>query len=182
MEHEWSNNLKNGFSTTILHPSKKIERNRTPRATAMAGRGDLLVFLALAAVSSSLLLPKAHCNSEGDALHSLRRSLTDPDNVLQSWDPNLVNPCTWFHITCNQDNRVTRLYLSIHLSLSFHQIKCLYHFLLYFRLFLLRVYWISSSVLIASSFTEYWRKLLRFYLIHALLTQFLILGFVIEEP
>ncbi|XP_047950974.1 leucine-rich repeat protein 1-like [Salvia hispanica] len=75
----------------------------------MAGRGDLLVFLALAAVSSSLLLPKAHCNSEGDALHSLRRSLTDPDNVLQSWDPNLVNPCTWFHITCNQDNRVTRL-------------------------------------------------------------------------
>ncbi|CAL5344653.1 unnamed protein product [Camellia sinensis] len=48
-------------------------------------------------------------NSEGDALYTLRRKLSDPDNVLQSWDPNLVNPCTWFHITCNQDNRVTRV-------------------------------------------------------------------------
>ncbi|GAV76998.1 LRR_1 domain-containing protein/LRRNT_2 domain-containing protein/LRR_4 domain-containing protein, partial [Cephalotus follicularis] len=48
-------------------------------------------------------------NTEGDALYALRRSLSDPDNVLQSWDPTLVNPCTWFHITCNQNNRVTRL-------------------------------------------------------------------------
>ncbi|KAJ4784040.1 hypothetical protein LUZ62_035286 [Rhynchospora pubera] len=48
-------------------------------------------------------------NSEGDALYALRSSLSDPDNVLQSWDPTLVNPCTWFHITCNQDNRVTRV-------------------------------------------------------------------------
>ncbi|KAJ3676570.1 hypothetical protein LUZ60_003982 [Juncus effusus] len=48
-------------------------------------------------------------NSEGDALYALRRSVSDPNNVLQSWDPTLVNPCTWFHITCNQDNRVTRV-------------------------------------------------------------------------
>lgn len=74
----------------------------------MAGR-DLMVFLALAMVSSLLILPEVRGNSEGDALHALRRSLTDKDNVLQSWDPNLVNPCTWFHITCNQDNRVTRV-------------------------------------------------------------------------
>ncbi|XP_058078435.1 leucine-rich repeat protein 1-like isoform X1 [Magnolia sinica] len=56
-----------------------------------------------------VLLPSASPNSESDALHALRRSLSDPDNVLESWDPTLVNPCTWFHITCNQDNRVTRL-------------------------------------------------------------------------
>ncbi|XP_068662248.1 leucine-rich repeat protein 1-like [Aristolochia californica] len=56
-----------------------------------------------------LLSPFVACNSEGDALYTLRRSLSDPDNVLQSWDPTLVNPCTWFHITCNQDNRVTRV-------------------------------------------------------------------------
>ncbi|KAK6159003.1 hypothetical protein DH2020_006317 [Rehmannia glutinosa] len=74
----------------------------------MAGRA-LLVFLALTILSSSVLLPKARGNSEGDALNALRRSLTDPDNVLQSWDPNLVNPCTWFHITCNRDNHVTRV-------------------------------------------------------------------------
>nr|ACN94266.1 leucine-rich repeat protein [Coleus scutellarioides] len=75
----------------------------------MAGRGDLLLIFALTMVSSSLHLQKASGNSEGDALYALRRSLTDPDSVLQSWDPNLVNPCTWFHITCNQDNRVTRV-------------------------------------------------------------------------
>ena len=51
-------------------------------------------------------------NSEGDALYALRKSLKDPDNVLESWDPNLVCPCTWFHITCNADNHVTRVYLS----------------------------------------------------------------------
>lgn len=48
-------------------------------------------------------------NSEGDALYALRKSLSDPDKVLESWDPNLVCPCTWFHITCNADNHVTRV-------------------------------------------------------------------------
>lgn len=57
-----------------------------------------------------VLVSEVRGNSEGDALYTLRRSLSDPDNVLQSWDPTLVNPCTWFHITCNQDNRVTRVY------------------------------------------------------------------------
>ncbi|KEH28345.1 somatic embryogenesis receptor kinase-like protein [Medicago truncatula] len=55
------------------------------------------------------LIQFTHANSEGDALYTLKRSLTDPDNVLQSWDPTLVSPCTWFHVTCNQDNRVTRV-------------------------------------------------------------------------
>ncbi|KAL6213840.1 hypothetical protein ACLB2K_013279 [Fragaria x ananassa] len=48
-------------------------------------------------------------NMEGDALHSLRANLEDPNNVLQSWDPTLVNPCTWFHVTCNNDNSVIRV-------------------------------------------------------------------------
>jgi len=63
----------------------------------------------IAAVILSVVGLEVNGNSEGDALSALRRSLYDPDKVLQSWDPNLVNPCTWFHITCNQDNRVTRL-------------------------------------------------------------------------
>ncbi|KAL9368230.1 hypothetical protein Peur_039429 [Populus x canadensis] len=57
----------------------------------------------------TVILTVVNANSEGDALFTLRKSLSDPDNVLQSWDPTLVNPCTWFHITCNQDNRVTRV-------------------------------------------------------------------------
>ena len=48
-------------------------------------------------------------HAAGDALYALRRSVKDPDNVLQSWDPTLVDPCTWFHVTCDSDNRVTRL-------------------------------------------------------------------------
>ncbi|KAF6137973.1 hypothetical protein GIB67_041846 [Kingdonia uniflora] len=48
-------------------------------------------------------------NLEGDALFAFRRGLKDPQHVLQSWDPTLVNPCTWFHVTCDKDNRVTRL-------------------------------------------------------------------------
>ncbi|KAK9111116.1 hypothetical protein Scep_018635 [Stephania cephalantha] len=50
-----------------------------------------------------------YANMEGDALHSLRANLNDPNNVLQSWDPTLVNPCTWFHVTCNNDNSVIRV-------------------------------------------------------------------------
>ncbi|KAK4476983.1 hypothetical protein RD792_016184 [Penstemon davidsonii] len=48
-------------------------------------------------------------NSEGNALHALRTRLSDPTNVLQSWDPTLVNPCTWFHVTCDSNNHVVRL-------------------------------------------------------------------------
>ncbi|KAL3614311.1 Leucine-rich repeat protein 2 [Castilleja foliolosa] len=48
-------------------------------------------------------------NTEGNALHALRTRLSDPNNVLQSWDPTLVNPCTWFHVTCDSDNHVVRL-------------------------------------------------------------------------
>ncbi|XVE93086.1 hypothetical protein REPUB_Repub01dG0159900 [Reevesia pubescens] len=48
-------------------------------------------------------------NSEGDALNALKTNVADPDNVLQSWDPTLVNPCTWFHVTCNSENSVTRV-------------------------------------------------------------------------
>lgn len=56
-----------------------------------------------------LPLSRISANMEGDALHNLRINLQDPNNVLQSWDPTLVNPCTWFHVTCNNDNSVIRV-------------------------------------------------------------------------
>ncbi|KAL2543399.1 Leucine-rich repeat (LRR) family protein [Abeliophyllum distichum] len=55
------------------------------------------------------VLEPTNANLEGDALFALRRAVNDPDNVLQSWDPTLVDPCTWFHVTCDGQNRVTRL-------------------------------------------------------------------------
>ncbi|KAM5568308.1 leucine-rich repeat protein 1-like [Rosa sericea] len=68
----------------------------------------LLHLLTTALVFSWPLTP-ATANLEGDALFALRRAVKDPNNVLQSWDPTLVDPCTWFHVTCDGDNRVTRL-------------------------------------------------------------------------
>ncbi|KAL1813431.1 hypothetical protein ACET3Z_023496 [Daucus carota] len=67
------------------------------------GSGVVLV------VVLTVILTVVNGNIEGDSLYAFRHSLTDPDNVLDSWDPTLVNPCTWFHITCNQDNHVTRV-------------------------------------------------------------------------
>lgn len=61
----------------------------------------------------------ANANSEGDALYAFRRAVKDPNNILQSWDPTLVDPCTWFHVTCDRDNHVTRLDLG-HAKLSGH--------------------------------------------------------------
>uniref|UniRef100_A0A7C8YVH7 Uncharacterized protein n=2 Tax=Opuntia streptacantha TaxID=393608 RepID=A0A7C8YVH7_OPUST len=66
-------------------------------------------FFSLCVALLILMVRWASGNSEGDVLYALRKSLSDPDNVLESWDPNLVSPCTWFHITCNGDNHVTRV-------------------------------------------------------------------------
>ncbi|KAB2603451.1 somatic embryogenesis receptor-like kinase [Pyrus ussuriensis x Pyrus communis] len=60
-------------------------------------------------VAHPLWMTMVLANMEGDALHTLRTNLEDPNNVLQSWDPTLVNPCTWFHVTCNNDNSVIRV-------------------------------------------------------------------------
>ncbi|OWM76246.1 leucine-rich repeat protein 1-like [Punica granatum] len=69
----------------------------------------LIRFVALFLVLSVASLRSANANSEGDALYALRRAVKDPDGVLESWDPTLVDPCTWFHVTCDSENRVTRL-------------------------------------------------------------------------
>nr|CAD1829560.1 unnamed protein product [Ananas comosus var. bracteatus] len=90
----------------------------TLSATAPAGTLTLALSVPLLLLLV-LWAPGASSNSEGDALSALRRSLSDPDGVLQSWDATLVNPCTWFHVTCDRENRVTRLDLG-NLKLSGH--------------------------------------------------------------
>jgi len=69
----------------------------------------LAALLALALAFASSTAPARASNDEGDALYALRQRLSDPNGVLQSWDPTLVNPCTWFHVTCDQASRVVRL-------------------------------------------------------------------------
>ncbi|KAL1557816.1 BRASSINOSTEROID INSENSITIVE 1-associated receptor kinase 1 [Salvia divinorum] len=66
-----------------------------------------VAYLCLVLVFARFL--QVYANIEGDALNALKTNLADPNNVLQSWDPTLVNPCTWFHVTCNSENFVTRV-------------------------------------------------------------------------
>lgn len=79
-------------------------RREAPRVSMLLCLRALLALLLLLRPTSRVL-----ANLEGDALHALRTNLIDPNNVLQSWDPTLVNPCTWFHVTCNNDNSVIRV-------------------------------------------------------------------------
>ncbi|XP_066338140.1 disease resistance protein BAK6-like [Miscanthus floridulus] len=70
-------------------------------AAQFAAAGVLIGLLALATFAS--------CNTEGDILYKQRLAWKDPNNVLQSWDSTLANPCTWFHVTCNNNNSVIRV-------------------------------------------------------------------------
>ncbi|KDP23288.1 hypothetical protein JCGZ_23121 [Jatropha curcas] len=67
------------------------------------------LFHLLVLVLLSITGAPINANIEGDALYAFRAAVKDPEHVLQSWDPTLVDPCTWFHVTCDGDNRVTRL-------------------------------------------------------------------------
>nr|AAC49559.1 leucine-rich repeat-containing extracellular glycoprotein; contains six N-glycosylation sites [NX(S/T)] [Sorghum bicolor] len=70
-------------------------------APQFAAAGFLTGLLALATFAS--------CNTEGDILYKQRLAWEDPNNVLQSWNSTLANPCTWFHVTCNNNNFVIRV-------------------------------------------------------------------------
>nr|ADO86982.1 SERK3A [Nicotiana benthamiana] len=69
----------------------------------------LVIWVFLCLIRLLLNLSPVAGNAEGDALYAQKTNLGDPNSVLQSWDPTLVNPCTWFHVTCNSENSVTRV-------------------------------------------------------------------------
>lgn len=56
-------------------------------------------------------------NVEADALIAFKQNLKDPDNMLQSWDDSVSDPCTYPLVICDQDNHVSELLL-IRLRLS----------------------------------------------------------------
>ncbi|KAK6947068.1 Leucine-rich repeat-containing N-terminal, plant-type, partial [Dillenia turbinata] len=64
-----------------------------------------LAFLLIAVIA----IVTVESNLEVDVLIAWKDQLVDPNNVLQSWDPTLANPCTWFHVTCNSYNSVVRV-------------------------------------------------------------------------
>ncbi|KAK1272417.1 Protein NSP-INTERACTING KINASE 1 [Acorus gramineus] len=58
--------------------------------------------------SSGLLSPKG-VNFEVQALMSIKASLKDPHGVLENWDKDSVDPCSWTMVTCSPENLVIGL-------------------------------------------------------------------------
>ncbi|XP_058095540.1 probable LRR receptor-like serine/threonine-protein kinase At5g45780 isoform X2 [Magnolia sinica] len=68
----------------------------------------LLLFLPLLRASDTLLSPKG-VNYEVAALMSMKSKLRDPFHVLDGWDINSVDPCTWSMIGCSPEGFVISL-------------------------------------------------------------------------
>ncbi|XP_060213954.1 protein NSP-INTERACTING KINASE 3-like isoform X1 [Lycium barbarum] len=61
--------------------------------------------------SSSATLSPAGINYEVVALTEIKKALHDPYNVLDNWDVNSVDPCSWRMVTCSFDGYVSALAL-----------------------------------------------------------------------
>nr|XP_010927978.1 protein NSP-INTERACTING KINASE 1 isoform X1 [Elaeis guineensis] len=68
----------------------------------------LMVFLWTWASAAGLLSPKG-VNFEVQALIDIKVSLKDPHSVLENWDQDSVDPCSWAMVTCSPDNLVISL-------------------------------------------------------------------------
>ncbi|XP_057478454.1 protein NSP-INTERACTING KINASE 1-like [Actinidia eriantha] len=60
-------------------------------------------------VSSSALLSPKGVNFEVQALMGIKASLEDPHGVLDNWDSDAVDPCSWTMVTCSADKLVIGL-------------------------------------------------------------------------
>ncbi|CAM8956161.1 unnamed protein product [Rhodiola kirilowii] len=70
----------------------------------------LLVLTMVMKGSFSSLSPTG-INFEVVALMAIKSSLVDPHNVLENWDINSVDPCSWRMVTCSTDGYVSSLEL-----------------------------------------------------------------------
>ncbi|KAJ8470665.1 hypothetical protein OPV22_025008 [Ensete ventricosum] len=60
------------------------------------------------AAGTALLSPKG-VNFEVQALMGIKASLMDPHSVLENWDQDSVDPCSWTMVTCSPENLVVGL-------------------------------------------------------------------------
>lgn len=67
-----------------------------------------LLILTLMEPSSATLSPSG-INYEVVALMAIKNDLNDPYNVLENWDINSVDPCSWRMVTCSPDGYVYAL-------------------------------------------------------------------------
>ncbi|KAI4346768.1 hypothetical protein L6164_007636 [Bauhinia variegata] len=77
----------------------------------IARRETVLCFVAFFwfwSSSNALLSPKG-VNFEVQALMGIKESLVDPHGVLENWDGDAVDPCSWNMVTCSPENLVIGL-------------------------------------------------------------------------
>ncbi|KAL6956789.1 Phosphotransferases with an alcohol group as acceptor [Sarracenia purpurea var. burkii] len=67
-----------------------------------------LLVLTLIEGSSATLSPSG-INYEVVALMAIKNEFNDPYNVLENWDINSVDPCSWRMVTCSADGYVSAL-------------------------------------------------------------------------
>lgn len=63
-------------------------------------------FVSFFVISESFL---SFCNGLVEALIAIKRELNDPHGVLNNWDGDSVDPCSWAMITCSSENLVIGL-------------------------------------------------------------------------
>ncbi|KAK9067139.1 hypothetical protein SSX86_014464 [Deinandra increscens subsp. villosa] len=66
------------------------------------------LFLWFWVCSNGLLSPKG-VNFEVQALMGIKASLLDPHGVLENWDADAVDPCSWTMVTCSSESLVIGL-------------------------------------------------------------------------
>ncbi|KAI4366732.1 hypothetical protein MLD38_022572 [Melastoma candidum] len=76
------------------------------------GVAGLLVLVCCCWCSANGLLSPKGVNFEVQALMHVRDSLRDPNHVLDNWDKDAVDPCSWAMVTCSQDSLVIGLGIS----------------------------------------------------------------------
>ncbi|XP_008797566.1 protein NSP-INTERACTING KINASE 1-like [Phoenix dactylifera] len=67
-----------------------------------------MVFFWSWACAAAILSPKG-VNFEVQALMGIKAFLKDPHNVLENWDKDSVDPCSWTMVTCSSQKLVTTL-------------------------------------------------------------------------
>lgn len=50
-----------------------------------------------------------HCFISVQALMGIKASLQDPHGVLENWDGDSVDPCSWTMVTCSPESLVIGL-------------------------------------------------------------------------
>ncbi|KAH7846507.1 hypothetical protein Vadar_014760 [Vaccinium darrowii] len=68
----------------------------------------VLAFFWLWASANGMLSPKG-VNFEVQALMAIKASLKDPHGVMDNWDGNAVDPCSWTMVTCSSEGLVIGL-------------------------------------------------------------------------